>query len=217
MLVHRELHEDRWRCFLQILYLSLGQRSLGACAPENRLLTAINKTLLNDASEGSDDCRLIGGFKCQIGMLPIAKDTKSAELGSLNINELPGILFRFLTHLKRSQSRRGLHHTELDRQTMAIPSRNERSLKSCHRLRFDDQILENLVQGSPHMDIPICKRWTIMKYILRRSIASLLDGLVKPLLLPFSQKLRFTLSQTSLHGKVGLGKANGIFVTGHGN
>jgi hypothetical protein len=98
---------------------------------------------------------------------------------------------------------------------VTIPAGNERCLETSHRLRFHDQILEDLVEGRPHVDIAVRKGRTVMKNILWRSLASLLDGLIKPFLLPFRQKFRLTLSKPGLHWEVGLGKANSVFVAGH--
>ena len=214
--IHRKLHEDRGGGLLLILDLGLGQCGLGSGAPEDRLLAPVDETLLHHASEGSDDRRLVRGVECQVGMLPVAEDPEPAELPALDVDELAGVFLGLLADLQRGESRGGLHHAELDRQTMAVPPRNEGGLKSGHRLRFDDEILEHLVESGPHVDIAVRKGRSVVQDELRRPLAGFLDRGVEPLLLPLGQQLRLTLGQTGLHREVGLGKADGILVAGHG-
>ena len=98
---------------------------------------------------------------------------------------------------------------------MTVPTRDEGSLESSHRFRFDDEILQHLVERCTHVDIAVGKGGTVVKDELRRSLASFLDRGVKPFLLPFLQQLRLTLGETSLHGEGGLGKSDSILVAGH--
>ena len=149
-------------------------------------------------------------------MLPVTKDPESTELAPLDVDELACILLGLLADLQGSEARGGFHHAELDRQSVAIPSRNERGLESGHRLRFDDEILEYLVKGGPHMDIAVGKGRPVMQDELRSSLARPLDRRVKPLLLPLGQQFGFTLGETGLHREVGLGEKDGILVAGHG-
>ena len=98
---------------------------------------------------------------------------------------------------------------------MAIPTGDEGSLKTGHRLRFDDQILEHLVERSPHVNVAVRKGWAVMQDEFRRPLTRFLNGRIKAFLLPLGQQLRLTLGETGLHRKVGLGKSDGILVAGH--
>ena len=55
MVINGELHEDRGRGLLLILHLSLGKRGLRSGAPEDRLLAAVDESLLHHRTEGADD------------------------------------------------------------------------------------------------------------------------------------------------------------------
>ena len=211
-----KLHEDRRRCLLLILDLGLGQSSLGSGTPEDRLLATVDEPLFHHTPEGSDDRGLVRGIECQVGMLPVAENSEPAELAALDVDELPGVLLGLLADLQGSEPRGGFHHAELDRKSVAIPSRNERGLKSSHRLRFDNQILEHLVECRPHVDIAVGKGRAVVKDELGSPLSGLLDRGVEPLLLPCGQQLRLTLGQTGFHREVGLGKSDGVFVAGHG-
>ena len=148
-------------------------------------------------------------------MLPVTEDTETAELAALNVDELAGVFLRLLAHLQGGESRGGLHHTELDRQSVAIPPGNERGLESRHRLRFDHEVLEDLVERRAHVDIAVGEGRPVVQDEFRRTLASLLNRRIKPPLLPLGQKFRLTLGQTGFHRKVGLGKQDGILVAGH--
>ena len=214
--MHGKLHEDRRRCLLLILDLRFGKGGLGTGAPENRLLAPVDEPLFHHPSEGADNSRLVGGIECQVGMIPVTEDSEPAELATLDVDELARILLGLLADLQGGEPGRGLHHAELDRQSVAIPSRDERGLEAGHGLRFDDQILEHLVERRPHVDIAVSKGRPVVQDELGSPLAGLLDRGVEPLLLPLGQQLRLTLGQTGLHRKVGLGKSDGVFVAGHG-
>src|SRR5262249_48930332 len=76
---------------LPILNLSLCESRLSSRAPENGLPALINQILLYDVHEETQDCRLVGRIKRQIGMIPIPKDPKAAELLLLNVDVLSRI------------------------------------------------------------------------------------------------------------------------------
>ena len=73
---------------LLILDLSLGQRSLGAGAPENRLFRLVNQTLLDKNSKSAQNFRFVLGIHGQVWIFPIAQDTESFELFALNVDVL---------------------------------------------------------------------------------------------------------------------------------
>ena len=148
-------------------------------------------------------------------MLPVAEDAETAELAALNIDEFAGVFIRAATHLGGSQTGGGFDHTELDGKTVAIPTRNERSAEACHRFGFNNEVLENLVEGRPHVDITIRERGAIVQKIERGILAALLDFFVKPLPFPLGQRFRFTLGQAGLHGKIGFRKIDRVFVSAH--
>ena len=148
-------------------------------------------------------------------MLPVTEDAQTAELPPLDVDELVGIFLGLLTHLQGGEPCRGLHHAELDRQTVTIPSGNERGLESGHGLRLHHQILEHLVESRPHMDISIGERRAIVEDELRSPLSGLLDCSVETLPLPSCQQLGFTLRKTGFHREGGFGKSDGILVAAH--
>ena len=134
VVIDGELHEDRGRGLLLILDLGLGKRGLRPGAPKDRLLAAVDESLLDHVPERTDDRGLIPGIQRQVGMLPVTENTQPAKLSALDVDKFAGVLLRLLADLQRREPGGGLHHAKLDRQTMAVPSRDERGLESGHRL-----------------------------------------------------------------------------------
>src|SRR5262247_4562381 len=102
-------------------------------------------------------------------MLPVTEYSQSLKFFALNLVELVSIVttespdrhgverFLFFTEI--------LHDLMLNRQPMAIPSRHIGDVKAAHRLRFDDDIFENLVKGMPDVDAAISVGRPIMEHI----------------------------------------------------
>ena len=73
-----------------------------------------------------------------------------------------------------------------------------------HRVGFDDDILEHLVQRRAHVHVAIGERWPIVEHEELRFLSRLQDLPVKPRGLPLRQPFRFALDQVSLHRKARL-------------
>jgi hypothetical protein len=68
---------------------------------------------------------------------------------------------------------------------------------------FDNDVLENLVQGRADVDITIGKGRSVVQDKLRRACAGRLDFLVEAGAVPLFQSLRFARHQIGFHGKAG--------------
>ena len=211
----REENIDRRGGFILVFDFGFGERRLSAGAPENGFLLAIDEAFFHEAGERADHAGLIGGIKCEVGVFPVTEDAETAELAALNIDEFAGVFLRAATHLGGGETCGGFDHPKFDREAVAIPTRNERSTEACHRFGFNHEVLENLVERRPHVDIAIREGRSIVEKIERSIFATLLDFFVKPLLFPLGQRFRFTLGQAGLHGKIGFRKIDRVFVSAH--
>ena len=208
----RELHKNRRILTVRVLHFSLGQRRLCSGAPVHRLLALVHQPLLDEACKRPDHLRLVCRIERQIWMLPLAQHPKPLELPALNPNIFSRIFLRPLPHLQRREPSRFLHHLEFDRQSVAVPPRHERRAPPQHRLRFHDNILQHLVEGRPHVHIPIRKRRPVMQHKERCIRTRRKDALVQPARLPFGKPFRLALDQVRLHRESGFREVQRIFV-----
>ena len=97
---------------------------------------------------------------------------------------------------------------------MAVPARHKRRGESSHRLRFDDQILEQLVQRGAHMDIAIRERRPVVENEFRSILGAAAgkDFLIQPHIFPPLEAGGFVLHQITAHREIRLRKGQGVFV-----
>ncbi len=101
-----------------------------------------------------------------------------------------------------------LHDPVLNGHSMAIPSRNIRSVITPKCVVFHDDVLEDVPQGMAHVNVPVGEGWTIVEDVFRR--AGFFKGpLVKAHLFPKLEPFGLGLGQVGLHGKGSLGNVEG--------
>ena len=91
----------------------------------------------------------------------------------------------------------------LDRKAMAIPPWYIRHLVARHRLRFDDDVFQNFVQGVADMNAAIGVWRPIVQDIQRSAFPRLLNLFVQPFPLPRGKQFRLPLRQVRLHREIG--------------
>jgi hypothetical protein len=89
---------------------------------------------------------------------------------------------------------------------VTIPPRNILTIASGHKLRLYDEVLQDLIQGGPDVNVPIGIRGAIVENIFGSSFRQPAYVMINFLGLPFLQYLRLFLYQICLHGKVGFGE-----------
>ncbi len=193
----------------RILHLRLRERGLVVNAPVHRLQTLIDKALLEEVKERLGDRRLIRQRHGQVGIAPSAKHPEPLKLAALQVH----ILLRVLAACPANRQRLHLEllpsqlliHLDLDRQTVAVPSRHIRRIEAGHGLRLHHKVLDALVQRMPQVDRAVGVRRAVMEDVPWPPRASLTNLVVQPLLLPCLQTRRLVQRQVRLHGKAGLG------------
>ncbi len=218
----RELHVDRRGLLLLVLHLRLGERRLAVHAPVDGLQPLVDETPADEASELAHDGRLVRGRHRQVRMRPVAEDPEPPELAALDVDELervgpaaPALLGRIhgAAHVAS-----GLVEPELlvdlmlDGQAVAIPAGHVDGIVAEHRPGLDHDVLEDLVERSPHVDVPVRVGRAVVENPARAALPAGAKLAVEVAGVPAAEELRLPLGQVRPHGEVGPGKVEGRLV-----
>ena len=88
----RELHIHALADVVLILHLRLGQRRAARDTPIDRLLAAIDESLLDQVGEQPQFLRLVGWVQREVRVVPLAEHTESLELLALCVDEAKRVL-----------------------------------------------------------------------------------------------------------------------------
>ena len=100
-------------------------------------------------------------------MIPVADYAKALEVSLLGLNLGLRVLAALLTELSGGYLAAGLSdllfNLELNRETVAVPARDIGSVIAGERLRLEDDVLQDLVDGMPEMDIAVGVRRAVVE------------------------------------------------------
>ena len=173
----------------------------------DRFPAAVKGAVLGEAGQlaGGNPFVVVGHR--QVRAVPVAKDPQPLEFLPLDVDEFGGILPALLAHLQlchfmflRSKI---LLHLQFDRQPMAVPSRGVRGIKPAHPLAFEDDVLEDLVERMPYVNMAICVRRAIVQHVGRLSGCSRREFPIQVRLFPAIENFQFFLGEIGLHGEIG--------------
>ncbi len=214
-------HVDRRRRDVGVLDLRLRERGDARRAPLHRLLPAIQQPRLDALPEDADLLRLVGEVHGEVRLLPVAEDAQALELAPLDVDEARRVRPASRAHL-------GLRHRlllrasellldlQLDRQAVAVPSRDVRREPSVHGARLHDDVLQDLVERVPEVNVavgvgrPVVQHEARAPGVVRQQLA------VEVQLAPAPQHLRLALGKVRAHRKVGPGQVQRRFVVHRG-
>ncbi len=197
-----------------VLDFGFGQRRSARDRPIHGLLASVDEALFHERGKGSENFSLIGSIHGTILTFPVRQYPKPVKLLPLGFDvgggeiltrppQFKGIeFFFFLSHC--------LGDLVLNRQSMTIPTRHVGSPKATGRFVAQDRILENLVQGSPDVDIPVGKGRAVVKDEGRAIIVLLLHALIQPNLRPMLDSHRLPFHRIGPHGEISPGKIKRI-------
>ena len=211
-----KLHEDCRIFHIHVLDLGLGESSLGAVAPLHRFLALVDKPFFDECRKDTDDVGLILGREREVGILPVTEDAEAAEGIPLDVDVLTGKGLGTAADLRSVEPAGLFHDLELDRETVAVPARDVGAFVARHRLAFQDEILQHLVQSRAHVDVSVGKGRPVVEYVAGRSLAlALFDDLkIKRITLPFFEAGRLPRHEIAPHGELSVRKIQGRFVAG---
>ena len=113
-----------------ILEFGFSEGRAGARAPVDRLEAPVDVAGQHHGAEHPDLGSLVVLLQGQVGLFPVRPDAPAAEAGLLAVHLLECVGVGFLAQADRGQlgpltALQPLEHLELDRQTMAVPARDE--------------------------------------------------------------------------------------------
>ena len=176
---HGEIDVDARRGLLVVLQLRLGERRAVRHAPVDRLELAEDVALVEQVGQDVEDPGLVPGVEGEVGLVPIAEHAQAAELLTLDVHPLHRLGMAEgpdlgLAHRGRLRAQL-LDDLVLDGQAVTVPARHVGAVKPPHRQRADDEILEHLVHGRPHVDLAVGIGRSIMEHLPRGTLARLSD------------------------------------------
>src|SRR5215212_2826114 len=216
-----ELDIDRWRYVIRVLDFGFSQRGAAMDAPVDRLLPLVHEPSLHETAERPCDGRLIAKVHRQVGMAPLAEDREALELFGHDPDEAlrvraaspPDVGERHLA-LPGAQLAVDL---QLDRQAMTVIPGHVRRVPSRHAPGLHDEILEDLVERRPEVNLAVRVRRAIVEDEPGPARTRRADPGVKIDLIPPGDHLRLGRLEIGLHGKRRAGKVEGVFPVRHMN
>ena len=212
----RKLHPNLIAGVVLVLDLGFRQRGFFDHAPHHRFRTAVQRSVGGKLHQLAGDLRLGKKIHRRIGMRPVALDAEPLEFLALYIEPVFGVGPAFLP---KGNHRRRIGKIRLcfvlrsvvlffdfpfDREAVAVPSRDIVRIVAEHLLAARDDILQNLIEGVPDMDIAIGVGRTVMQDEFVAAFRGRAELPVQIALFPASQDLRLALRQARTHGKFGL-------------
>ena len=100
---------------------------------------------------------------------------------------------------------------DFDRHAVTIPTRHKRRIEASQRLRFDDDVFQDLVDRVTQVNIAVRIRWAVMQDELRTAFSRLADFFVNLFILPLLDPLRLALGEIAAHRERRIGHVDRIF------
>ena len=193
-----------------ILHFRFRERRVVINAPVHRLQPAIHIALLVKIHKRARDRRLIAKIHRQVRTIPLPKHTQPPKLYLMVLDErrrkLPAHLPKFRRRNFRRLPAQFLLDLRLDRQPVAVPTRNIWRPEPGHGLRLHDHVLQHLIQPGAQVNLARGIRRSVVQHKKRCTRARFQNALVEARRFPRRQLLRLALRQLCLHREVGLRK-----------
>ena len=216
---HGKAHVDGFRGFVFVFDFRFGQRGAAVQTPVDRLETAHHMAISDDIAQGADDTRFRLRLHGEIGMRPVAEDAEADEIGLLQLDLACGITAAGSAKFRRAHLRARLADFLLDlllnRQAVAVPARDVRTIETEHLVRFDDDIFQDFIEGMADVNRAVGVGRAIVQdefWAARERCALLAVNIV---VLPESEDFRLTLRQITAHREIGSGQIQSVFIVSH--
>ena len=217
--VERELDVDRRRRVVLVLDLGFGQRRPAVKTPVNGLLALVDDSPLDEPAQGPGDRRLITVVHRQVGLGPRTEDPQPLEVMALAGDELRRVGTACPAEISHRQA--GLFRAELavdfelDRKAVTVPAGHIRRVEPGHRARLDDEILEDLVERVPDVDVAVGVGGAVVEDEPARASAARANPVIQPVATPARDDLRLGRRQVGPHRKFRAGQVHGVLPLGH--
>ena len=184
-------------------------------APIDRAQALVHKTVLKKFIESRNHDRFVLGSHGRIRLVEAAQHSDPLELLPLQVEIFLRILTAFQPHVEwlhlQLFSTKLLVNFYLDRQAVAVPTGNIRSVEPGHILRLDHEILQAFVQCMTQVDGPVRIGRPIVQDVRRCACPRFTNAVVEPHLLPASQSFWLILRQVCLHREGSFGQIDSGF------
>ena len=214
-----ELDEQGGAGVVLVFDLGLGQGGLVMGAPVHRLHALIDKALFRHLAKDLHLLGLKGGLQGQVGVVPLAQHAQALELLPLLVHEAQGVLLALLPELAGGQlvplHLLVLQDGGLDGQAVGVPAGHVGGAVARHVLLFDNDVLEDLVQGRADVDAAVGIGGAVVEDEEGLAVVAAHHLVVEVLVVHGLEHLGLPLGQTRPHGEVGLGQMDGLVVV-HG-
>ena len=212
----REAHPNRIRAVVVVFDLGFGQRGLLDDRPQDRLRALVQPAIDKEFADLAHDLRLGVEAHRQIRVVPVADDAEPLELLLLYLDPARREIAAFLAELRQRHAVLRLLlgavfflDDPLDRQAVAVPARHIRRVLAGHLLRPVDDILQDLVQRVPEMEVAVRIRRPVMQHEFFPAARGLAQLFVKAHIAPARDQLRFERRQPAAHREIGFRKKDG--------
>ena len=203
-----------------VFYFGFGQSCAAIAAPINGLFATHNAITFHESAQFAGSGCLVFRLHGHVRVVPDAEYAQTFEFLALGVQPLGGVRSTNFADGQRVEFfilfLEFLFNFVLNGQTMTIPAGNVLSFLSLHVSGFDDDVLENLVQSGPHVNVAVGIGRTIMQNILIVCVTGSNHSVVRFVLFPELEHLRLALLEVGLHGKFGLRQEQGFLIVAHG-
>src|SRR5579884_24369 len=211
----RVLYPDARTGMLLVLNFGFGERGVIEDAPIDRTEALIDESVLPEVEEDARDDRFVFARHRRVRMFELAEDADALELLALDVEIFLRVLAAFAANLCRRHlqflAAEFFIDFNLDRKAVAVPSWDVRGIEAGHRLRFNYEVFQALIECVAEMDFTVGVRRSVVQQVGRRIFARLSDTPINADLAPEFEPFWLILRQVRLHGEVGFRQIQRVF------
>src|ERR1043166_976247 len=182
-------------------------------APINGLAPTIYVALLHKIQKRVGDGGFIVEAHCEIWIVPAAKHSKTFKIFLVLLNVTGGEIAAKLAKFSRGNfpfAAKFFFYLSFDRQPVAVPARNVRSVVAPHALGLDDQVLQDFVQAGAKMNRAGRVRRTVMQYKEWLTSPCVQNLLIEIGFLPSLELFRLIQGEACLHREFSFREIQGL-------
>ena len=210
ILNQRHLYENGRSLLLAVFDFSFCQSGFAMRAPVYSLFALVDIALISHSAEHADLLSFKAVVQGYIRVIPIAQHAQAFEVLALDINPVQSEIMALAAQSENVQllaiQAQLLNAGVLNGHAVSIPAGNIRSVEALGIFIFNNDILQDFVQGSTHMNFAVGIGRAIVQHKLGMTCMQCLLFVVNIVFLPEFQKIGLALGQTSAHGELCFGQ-----------
>ena len=199
------LHENGRGLLVGVFDFRFRQGRFAVGAPVYGLLAFVDVAFVGHGAEHPDLFRFEMGIQGHIGMVPVTQHTQPFEILPLGIDPLEGIFPAHFPQFHRGQlvtvHAGGLQAGMFDGHAVGIPAGDIGGVIPLGVFVFDDDVLQDLVQGMAHVDLAVGVGRSVVEDELLVACMEFLFFSIDIVFIPEIQEIRFPFGQARPHGE----------------